>query len=390
MIPIPSERLKVEDFVSALRRAPDHLVYFLLNVGDADTQLILLPCDIQGANKGTRRLIVIDVATNDKLPSLIESLAEANVLSQRSDLVPIVIGTHPHDDHISGIPQLLDWLGDHISEYWDPGYYHPTGSYVETMRALEDRPLIQYTQPTSGMTRFINRVKLVVITPGIGLRSRFDSYGTTINDSSIALRIEFPVARIVQMGENRHYTRLRKTWSLILGADAQTTSWAQATIDFPELHRRDNSALYTQLRMALGADALKTDIFKVPHHGSKHGLNLELVERMSPRLCLISSTVGGGRFHFPHDLALGAIREALRPSTSKRGRPRTDHDLGIHCTGDSDDSGAPLGTIALMLPPRKGSRLRLWRFGDETDEKVELKNARSFRFAATKSGVTEQ
>lgn len=156
MTTIPPERLPRDDFVAACRDTPDHLVYFLLNVGDGDTQVILLPCDTQGPHQGKRRLIVVDAATVGKLPALIESLAEARILEERPDLVPIVIATHPHDDHISGLPQLLDWLGDYVGEYWDPGYYHPTGAYVETMRALEARSSsIQYTQPTSGMTRYI-------------------------------------------------------------------------------------------------------------------------------------------------------------------------------------------------------------------------------------------
>ena len=44
---------------------PGALVYFLLNVGDGDTQLLLLPPD---SNDGVRRLVIVDVATTSKLP----------------------------------------------------------------------------------------------------------------------------------------------------------------------------------------------------------------------------------------------------------------------------------------------------------------------------------
>lgn len=362
-------------FAEACRRSPHDIVYFVLNVGDADTQLILLTAE---EDMG-RRAIVVDVATKTKLPHLVESLAAEGILRDDVPVFPIVVGTHPHGDHIGGMPDFLDRYGDLIQEYWEPGYFHPSGAYMETMRALADHSHIQITHPTSGMTRFIGRVKLIALSPGIVLRSRFDTYGTTVNDASIALKVEFPASRIEQsdpnqQGErNRHYLRLRAPWSLILGADAQTTSWAQATLDFPQLHAGDRRALYEELHKAMGTDSLKADIFKVPHHASKHGLNIELVERMAPRYCLVSSTGGGGRYGFPHRLALDAIREARQPTVSSGSKHKDDLSLGIHYTAALNTRKKPLGSMALMISPRKGSRPRLWRFGDGPRDLPELK-----------------
>jgi hypothetical protein len=50
------------------------LVYFVLNVGDGDTQLILLPASPTG-----RRALVIDCATSRKLPALIAELGDAGL-----------------------------------------------------------------------------------------------------------------------------------------------------------------------------------------------------------------------------------------------------------------------------------------------------------------------
>ena len=49
---------------------PNRLIYFLLNVGDGDTQLILLP-----RIGGDRRALVVDVSggQQDKLPTLVMS-----------------------------------------------------------------------------------------------------------------------------------------------------------------------------------------------------------------------------------------------------------------------------------------------------------------------------
>ena len=49
------------------------LVYFLLNVGDADCQVILLPTEDEGGTP-IRRALIVDVGKTKKLPALIEAL----------------------------------------------------------------------------------------------------------------------------------------------------------------------------------------------------------------------------------------------------------------------------------------------------------------------------
>lgn len=368
--PIPLDRLHPGDFVSSVD-ARD-LVYFLANVGDGDLQVILLPA----GRDGTRQAIVVDVASARKLAGLLEELAGTPLLPPRADLFPVVVGTHPHDDHIGGMASFIDRFGDMIDEYWEPGYYHPSSAYMESMRALEDHGGIQHTQPTSGMTRFIGNVRVTVLSPAMGLRNRFDSYGVDINNSSIALRIEFPAARVEQRRADRRYVKLPRRQVLILGADAQSLAWGHVMADFPEL-RPDNSPVAKALRMALGANPLHGQLFKIPHHASKHGVHLELVEAVHPSLTLISSVGGGGRYNFPHSVAQESVREALQPRSSTAAPHEPDHDLGIHYTCAVDAAGDPLGTIAVVKSPT-GRKTQVWRFGDARSDPVDLADARLF------------
>jgi hypothetical protein len=129
--------------------------------------------------------------------------------------------------------------------------------------------------------------------------------------------------------------------------------------------------------MAKGTDPLRADVFKIPHHGSKHGVNLELVEEVEPTWSLISSVAGGGEYNFPHMLAQEAVREAREPTSSTGRKRKDDWKLGIHYTSARDSDGAPLGTIAFVIPPT--GPMTMWRFGDTPREDVNLANARRFR-----------
>jgi hypothetical protein len=349
----------------------EDLVYFVLNVGDGDTQLIMLPR--RPGEK--RRCIVVDVASAGKLAALVRTLVQdEQKLELHPQLFLIVVATHPHQDHIGGMPRFIDAFENQIDEVWEPGYYHP-GAYQEMMRAIEDND-VRHTQPTSGMTRFVSGVKITVLSPGVSLRGRFDSYGVDINDASISLKLDFPTTRLVQEGEDR---RLRKPppHSLVLGADAQTLSWAQVMVDFPQ-QAKDSTPVSEALGKARGYVPLRAKVFKVPHHGSKHGLSIELVEAIQPSLSLISSVAGGGRYAFPHTVAVEAVREARQPIASNpRTARRKDWQLGVHYTGAVDDAGQPLGSIAVVMSPKRTKR-RLWRLGDPSGEDIELSDARRF------------
>lgn len=391
-------------FIDACHDAPDHLLYFLLNVGDGDTQVIVLPAERTGRGGGgeqpvlpgersqiIRRMIIVDVATTRKLPALISALADTGIAPDvdGAGLFPVVVATHPHDDHLGGMPEFIRRFGDKVVDFWDPGFYHTSGAYTETMVALEANKRIDRMQPTSGTVRFIGAVKLTVLTPGVGLKSRFDTYGVNVNDASISLKVSFPAARIAQMPirgheepeapQDRRYLRLTEPWSLLLGGDAQTTAWAQATLDFPELKQED-SLLARELRAARGMDQLQSQIVKMPHHASKHGVNLELIERIRPWAVLVSSVGGGGKYNFPHRLAVEAAREGIQPSTTRSAKRRPDNELGIHYTGGTEDLGngkrRPLGSIAIMIPPRRGAKPIMWRFMDAPQDDIVLKDAR--------------
>jgi len=386
--------------VKAIEDDPTALVYILLNVGDGDTQLLLLPPD---SSDHVRRLIVVDVATAGKLPALLGALHAVKVRSSTGEAVPLIekpgsprqirllVATHPHADHIGGMSDLLGRYNDPrcggcIDQFWEPGYYFPSPTFHNLMTQLETSPWIRRLQPTSGTTCYFDAIKVTVLGPGVGLRTRFDTYGVDVNDASITLMVEYPAVQMYaesdpgRNGQNRRFVN-RRNWRLLLGADAQFTSWAQATVDFPDLKQTQNPVLATELRAARGnRDYLSTDVFKLSHHASKHGISLELLERAGASYALVSSVSGGGSYNFPHALAMDATREA-RQAVARSGAARhSDHDLGIYATGGvlGGPTRQALGSIAALIPqvPRPKGKIRLFRLMDERGDNIDLAKAR--------------
>ena len=121
-------------------------------------------------------------------------------------------------------------------------------------------------------------------------------------------------------------------------------------------------------------DLLRGDVLKVSHHGSKHGVNLELVERVGPKVTLVSSVGEEGQFNFPHTVAQELIREAINPTEGLGDHP-LDYlpDMNLFYTADIDTSNATLGTIGLVMSVDACS---MWRFGDEPDHVVDFTKAR--------------
>ena len=308
------------------------------------------------------------------------ALAETPLLPERSDRFPIVVGTHPHEDHIGGMPEFIELFGDSIREYWEPGYYHPGPGYMGTMHALEVRSKIQHSQPTSGFTRYVGQVKVVVLAPAIGLRNNFDSYGVNINNASIALKLEFPAARVEQRDDERRYLRLRRIQGLLLGADAQTASWGRVMTDFPEL-RPSESPVAKALRMALGADPLRAQVFKVPHHASKHGVSLELVELIEPDLTLISSAGGGGKYNFPHTVAQESVHEALEASRldGQTAQPRLRPRNPLHVRHGLSRGPARLDRNRHLANRPQAAPVALWR---SSEREGRPRNARLYEAPA--------
>lgn len=375
---IPNAQLTAGDFAKNVKS--EDLIYFVLNVGDGDAQVLALPEEPTLGGQPRRRIIVVDAAIVSKIPKLLESLEAAGLMGPgHTSFVPgsvaLVVATHPHDDHIGGMADLVQKYRDSITEFWDSGYFHPSGAYHNLMTEIERSPFLVYAHPSSGLQRWFGNLGVTVLSPSIQLKNRYDTYGIDPNDSSISLKLDYPTSRVQQRKNNRSYVDLGAArQSLVLGADAQTLSWSYVLTEFPQLDLSD-SEVAGALDIATGKnDPLKAKVLKVSHDASKHGVNIELVERIHPSVMLVSSVGGGGKYGFPHSVAQEILREAIEEIAKNQTARSPDWKLHLFYTCDEDDAGSCLGSIAIIMGSNQ--RREIWRFGDAPGDAVNLRNGR--------------
>ena len=355
------------------------LVYIVLNVGDGDCQLLLLPADATGQ----RKLVIVDAVRASKLQALVVAFDTAGVLGAAGPQVEIVVATHPHADHIRGVPTILDAYAPIAAdpsspEVWEPGYRHMSGMYLDILDRIAEHGL-RRTVVTAGMTRYIGQTRITVLAPATALQRRFDSYGVDINNASVCLKVDYPATRVVSeatgMGVTHSFIDEAVGSTLVLGADAQMLSWSNVLVDFPQLGP-ERTVVTEALQIAGGTTPLHADVFKVPHHGSKHGLTLELVEAVAPGVSIVSSVHSGGKYEFPHEVAIAQLREAVDAIATKPTEQHApDEDLALLFTGsDVDPTGEPAGSVCVICPV--AGKRQFWRLMDSSTANIDLDRAR--------------
>ncbi len=292
----------------------------VLNVGDGDAIIVRFPFKY-----GKKACAIVDCYNAEKTIAALKALG--------TETIPFICATHPHYDHTKGLLKVIKWCiqeGIHIDQFWDSGFRHVSKTHYDLIRFLRDNPGINVIYPTSGYETVINRVKVLVLSPSIMLKNRYDTFGTNINNASIVLKLEYPPKDIApyyltteKAGDEALAEEERlKQYSIILGGDAQFDAWSRITEEFPELQKTANRG------QMIDADViehrpLRCQVLKVPHHMSKHGISLEVIETLNPRYS-IASCSNQSKHGFPHELTVLAV-EDIRKKKKDDGMRFTGH-----------------------------------------------------------------
>lgn len=219
-------------------------VHFV-DVNQADG--IVLECDGEFA--------VIDAGYPESGPLMVEYLQELGAQE-----LELVVGTHPHGDHIGGLPDVLDAYP--TNTVWTSQLPY-SNDYVFSFESAAERQGIQLEQPRPGETFELGSATISVIGP---LNLNYED----TNNLSLVLMVEH--------GENRF---------LFTG-------------DMEELAEHE--------LLEAGVD-LKADVLKVGHHGSYSSTGYRFLREVAPTYAVISCGAANDYGH-PHDVTMSRLQDA--------------------------------------------------------------------------------
>jgi len=151
-----------------------------------------------------------------------------------------LVASHPHADHIGSMSAVIRYM-DNIDSILMPDVVHTTATYEQLLEAIEDKDL-SVTIPEAGEVFELGGASIQVIAPN-------NNNYVDLNNYSIVLRLTY--------GEV----------SFLCAGDAE---------DVSESDQLSANHL------------LKSDILKVAHHGSGSSTTWSYLERIAPRIAVIS------------------------------------------------------------------------------------------------------
>jgi len=214
-------------------------VYFF-DVGQADATLFLGPDFTVLIDAG-------DYRRNDVVPHLIS----VGVVE-----IDLLIGTHPHADHIGQFPQVLDSFT--VGEVWMSGDLHTTVTFHRAVDAIMDSGAV-YNEPRAGEVFEFGTLLIEVINP-------YELTGD-FHEGSISVRITYGEVSFVFTGDAETHTE-------------------QAMID-------------------RGHD-LEAHVLHLGHHGSRTSSGSAFLEAVSAEVAIYSAAEGN-RYGHPHEDVVGRV-----------------------------------------------------------------------------------
>ena len=200
--------------------------------------------------------MIIDAGTNSGASSLITTLQNMGIT--RFD---VVIGTHPHEDHIGGLDAVINNFD--IGTIYMPKVSHNTKTFEDVLLAIQKKGL-SVTTPVPGSTFILgDGVQCIILAPN---GASYDE----LNNYSIVLKVTY------------------NSRSFIFTGDAEIDS--------------------EQEILAHGYD-LNAEVLKVGHHGSTSSTSDEFLQAVSPEYAVISVGIDNTYGH-PHQETLDKLNAA--------------------------------------------------------------------------------
>lgn len=216
-----------------------------IDVGQADSILILSP---EGA------AVLVDAGNNEDGPEIVNYLKAQGVKE-----LAAVVATHPHEDHIGGMDQIIDSFP--VKQVYLPTATTTTKTFEDMIASIK----------VSGAKRIQAKAGVVLDVPGLSARFLAPSSPEydELNNYSAVLKLTYG------------------TTSFLLTGDAEEIS---------------------EKEMLKHGD-LQADLLKVGHHGSYSSTSKDFLKAVSPQTAVISVGADNAYGH-PNDEVLNRLSAA--------------------------------------------------------------------------------
>lgn len=249
----------------------------MLSVGQAESMLVQLP-------DGSTLLVDGGGYLNESVNDFGQRVLAPALGALHIGRIDRMIATHDHPDHSGGLPFVIKNFT--VGEFW-------SGAEVSAviLSELKKSGVPQRTLAAGDVITLPGPVVVTVLSPAGSERVSAGSDESSVNEQSLVFRLSY--------GD----------FSMIFCADA---------------------GFGAEQRMLAGRHDLKSTVLKVGHHGSRYSTSEKFLERVRPRLALISAGAGN-RFGLPSARTVDLLR--------LKGVPlyRTDRDGSIEVVTDGAD-----------------------------------------------------
>lgn len=238
-------------------------VHFI-DVGQADSILI----------KTSSSSMLIDGGNNSDADKVVKYLESKGIRK-----LDYIIGTHPHEDHIGGLDEVVNTF--EIGKIIMPKVQTNTKTFESLLNAIKNKGLKVTTAKSGLQFELDSKTKGEVLSP---IDDKYDE----INDYSAVIKLTYGNTAFLFMG--------------------------------------DASTLVEKEMLEKGVN-LRADVLKVGHHGSKYSTSDDFLKAVSPKYAVISVGIDNAYNH-PHEETLKKLR-SINPF-------RTDKDGTIIITSDGN------------------------------------------------------
>ena len=209
----------------------NNLKVYYFDVGQADSILIV-------NNNST---MLIDAGNNDDGELVVNNIKKLGISK-----LDYVIGTHPHEDHIGGLDDVIDAFD--IGTIYMPKVQTNTKTFEDVLDSVSNKGLT-ITAPKIGDKFQVGNANCEVMSTG--------EDSSNLNSTSIVIRMEYNNKSYLFMGDAEKINEDSREWP-------------------------------------------QTDILKVGHHGSSTSSSQNFLDQVKPKIAVIQLGEGN-KYGHPHD-----------------------------------------------------------------------------------------